>query len=71
MGKYTVVIEETAAEEFELEAKDSDEALKIVEEKYSKGEFVLCPGELQHKQMFVLESYNEHKKETSGLFRPS
>lgn len=68
MKKYTIIIEETVAEEFELEAKDSNEALKIAEEKYAKGEFVLCPGEIQHKQLYVLEPYK--KAESSANFNP-
>lgn len=55
MTKYTIAIEETVVEEFEIEANDSGEALDIAAEKYRKGEFVLCPGEVQFKQMTVVK----------------
>lgn len=55
MKKYTVAIEETVVEEFEIEARDSIEALYIAAEKYRKGEIILCPGEVQFKQMAVLK----------------
>ena len=54
MGKYTVVIEELVADEFEVEANDCEEALRIAEEKYRNCEFVLSPGEVQFKQMAVV-----------------
>ncbi len=55
MKKYTVAIEETIVQEFEVEANDFGEALDIAEEKYRKGEFVLCPGEVHFKQMAVVK----------------
>ena len=59
MEKYTIVIEETVVEEFEVEADDFEDALKIAAEKYRKGEFVLCPGELHFKQMAVVKPDRE------------
>lgn len=54
MKKYTIAIEETIVDEFEIEANDFNEAMNIAEEKYRKGEFVLSPGEVQFKQMAVI-----------------
>ena len=59
MTKYTIAIEETVVEEFEIEANDFGEALDIVAEKYRKGEIVLCPGEVQFKQMAVVKPNRE------------
>ena len=54
MKKYTIAIEETIVDEFEIEANDFNEAMNIAEEKYRKGEFVLSPREVQFKQMAVI-----------------
>ena len=59
MTKYTVAIEETVVEEFEIEANDFGEALDIVAEKYRKGEIILSPREVQFKQMAVVKPYCE------------
>lgn len=48
---YKVTIEETVSQDFEIEAKNIKEALKIAEEKYSAGEIVLSPGNLLCKQI--------------------
>lgn len=55
MKKYTVAIEETVVEKFEVEANDFGEALGIAAEKYRKGEFVLSPGDVQFKQMTIVK----------------
>ena len=55
MKTYTIAIEETIVEEFEIEANDFGEALDIAAEKYRKGEIVLYPREVQFKQMAVLK----------------
>lgn len=55
MKKYTIAIEETVVEEFEIEANDFSEALDIASEKYRKGEIVLCSGEVQFKQIAVVK----------------
>lgn len=55
MKKFTIAIEETVVEEFEVEANDFGEALDIATEKYRKGEFVLCPGEVHFRKMAVVE----------------
>lgn len=59
MKIFTIAIEETVVEEFKVIANDADEALEIAENKYRTGEFVLCPGEVQLRQMAVLKPSNE------------
>ena len=54
MKKYTIAIEETIVDEFEIEANDFNEAMNIAEEKYREGEFVISPGEVQFKQIAVI-----------------
>ena len=55
MKKFTIAIEETVVQEFEVWAEDCFEALGIAEEKYNKGEFVLAPREVQFRQMASVE----------------
>jgi len=57
--KFTICIEENVIAEFEVEAKDAEEAMKIVEEKYYKGEFVLAPGEVSSRQMAIVKPESE------------
>lgn len=59
MKKYIIAIEETVVQEFEVAAKNREEALSSAEEKYRKGEFVLEPGELQYTQMKLINPENE------------
>lgn len=49
--KFTVSIEETIVQDFEIEAESLDEAMEIAEKKYKAGEIVLEPGEPQFRQM--------------------
>lgn len=51
MKKFIIAIEETVVQEFEVLAENSREALKIAEQKYRKGEFVLESGEVQFSQI--------------------
>ncbi len=51
--RYTICIQETVSDLFEVEASSQEEALEIAEEKYDKGEFVLEPGNLDDKQMCI------------------
>lgn len=44
--KFNIFIEEHIVEEFQVEANNLKEAIKIAKEKYKKGEFVLEPGNL-------------------------
>ena len=41
MKKYKIGIEETLVQEFEVEAKNFNEALNIAKDNYNNGEFVL------------------------------
>lgn len=63
MKTYKIGIEEIVSGEFEVEAEDSEQALEIAKEKYRSGEFVLEPGELQSKNMAVLEPESTEWKE--------
>ena len=56
MNKYTIAIEETVVGEFEITAENETEALRIAEDKYKHGDIMICPGELQFKQMAVVPS---------------
>lgn len=56
MNKFTIAIEETVVDEFEIVAENEKEALKIAEDKYKNGDIGLCPGELQCKQMAIIPS---------------
>ncbi len=51
--KFTINIEETINQEFEVEANSFDEALDIAEQKYKNGEFILDQAYLSAKQMAV------------------
>lgn len=48
---YTVTIEEVVSQDFEVKADSIQEALRIAERKYKKGDFVLSPGNLVYKQI--------------------
>ena len=54
MKKYTIAIEETVVDQFEIEANDFIEAIDIAKEKYRKGELVVSPGEVQFRQIAVI-----------------
>lgn len=51
MKKYTITIEETISQEFDIMAENSEQAKSITIEMYNSGELVLAPGNLIHKQM--------------------
>ena len=59
MKKYVVTIEEAISQDFEIEAETSEDAMKIAEEKYNSGEFVLEPGNLSAKQMAITSPDDE------------
>lgn len=63
MKTYKIGIEEIVSAVFEVEAEDSEQALEIAKEKYRLGEFVLEPGELQSKNIAVLEPESTEWKE--------
>ena len=58
MKKFTVTIEETVTQDFKVEAETAEEALRIAEEKYSDGEFVLEPGEVIAKKVAITSPTN-------------
>ena len=53
--KYKVVVEETISENFEIEAENIHEALKISEQQYKNGDLVLSPGNLIFKQILICD----------------
>lgn len=59
MKEFTIVIEETVSQPFVVVANDGEEAMKIAEDKYKNGEFVLEPGELVCKQMTIVSPDDE------------
>lgn len=59
--KFIVTIEETISQNFEVCAEDENEAEKIAREKYDCAEFVLEPGNLILKKMFVQDESCENK----------
>lgn len=63
MKTYKIGIEEIVSAVFEVEAEDSEQALEIAKEKYRSGEFMLEPGELQSKNIAVLEPESTEWKE--------
>ena len=59
MTEYNVAIEESVVKEFKITAKSIEEALELAKKNYSENEFVLDPGELQFKQMAVIDPIEE------------
>lgn len=57
--KFKIGIEEVLAAEFIVEALDAEEAMKIAEEKYKNGEFVIQPGEVHQKQLAIISPVGE------------
>lgn len=53
MSKFKILIEETIAQEFEIDAENEQEALLLAKKKYHEGEFVLNQAEVHHKQVAV------------------
>lgn len=43
---YSILIEETVSQSFEIMADSQEEALRIAEQKYNKAEIVLEPGNI-------------------------
>ncbi len=62
MTTYKIAIEETIVEEFEVMANSAEEALANAEQKYHDGEFVLTSGEVQYKQMAIVEPTAEESE---------
>lgn len=59
MKKFTIALEETVVEEFEVEANTAEEALCIAQNNYKNGKFVLSPGEVQFKQLSIVRPESE------------
>ena len=59
MAKFTICIEETISETFDIVAKDVDEAIEIATKKYKDGTIILTPGNLVVKQMAVVSPEQE------------
>ena len=59
MKKFRIAIEETVVDEFDIYANDAEEAMRIAEKKYRKGEIVLEPGDCQFRQMAIVRPNNE------------
>ena len=53
MKKFKIVIEEHVSGEFEIEAEDMGKAFKIAEKNYYEGKFVLEPGNVTSRFMFL------------------
>lgn len=54
MKNFTISIEETVVEEFEIVAENENEALEIAFQKYKNHEIVLEDGEVQYSQMAIV-----------------
>lgn len=59
MKKFIIAIEEIVVEEFEVFAKDGEEAMNKAIDNYKSGKFVLAPGEVRFKQMAILKPKDE------------
>lgn len=62
MSKYKVILEETVVSEFNIEARNKNEAFGIACKKYLNGEIVIEPGEVQSKKIAVIETCNDQMK---------
>lgn len=56
--KYKIIIEEVISDEFVIEANSLDEAKEKAIEEYNNGNTVLEPGEVQLKQIKVIDKDN-------------
>ena len=59
MKTFTILIEETIVQAFEVCADDAEAALEIAQQNYKDGVFVLAPGEAQVAQMRISEPANQ------------
>jgi len=62
MKTYTIAIEETLCEGFDIEAENEQEAIQKAISMYRNEEIALCPGELQHKQLAVISPNRQKVK---------
>lgn len=63
--EFSVSIEETVVQDFKVFASNAEEAMRIAEEKYQRGIFILSPGEPCYKQMAILNPAEEATEWTS------
>lgn len=56
---FSIIIEETVSQKFEIEADSIDEALELAREGYLDGEYVLEPGDLESAKAIHCESNKE------------
>ena len=59
MEKYRVIIEETVADEFLVEAASEEEALEEAIQKYKTGKCILSPGEVVYRQLSIFDEGKE------------
>lgn len=59
MKKFVITIEETVSQDFEVEAENAEQAVKLAKEKYRNEEFVLDPGEVCFKQIAITKPDGE------------
>ncbi len=59
MKEFTITIEELVAQKFKVIADSVNEAIELAEKKYKDGVFVLESGEVQFKQMAVVDPCEE------------
>lgn len=57
--KFVITIEEMLSDDFEVDAETAEEAMRIAEENYHTGKFVLVPGNLIFKQMAISSPTDE------------
>lgn len=56
---FTVTIEETVSEDFDVVSDNVENALKIAIKKYKQGDLTLVPGNLTDKQIMVYDEQND------------
>lgn len=64
MEKYTIAIEEIRVKEFEILAKDAEDAMNIAEDQYNKGLLIVSKEEPIFKQMAIVEPEDEETEWT-------
>jgi len=55
MGTFTITIEELVSQDFAVEAKNKEEAIRKAIELYKQGTLVLSPGNLELKRLNLSE----------------
>lgn len=60
---FQITIEETISECFDVYADNIDEAIQTAENKYNNGEFILAPGNITNRKIFIFDEDINLKKE--------